>query len=104
MVQHAVPRVDWLTPAAENRLVPCGPVKMFGRCAAMKLKAPHTDFQLVYKLSRQTDTIHTLIEEARWLSFLYPAQADGPYRFDIPRPLRVRDRFVFRLKKRAVDA
>lgn len=88
--------VAWDDLLGKRGILPGGPARMFGRSVTIPIR--DSDWRLVIKLARSPEDAAALHREAVWADRLRPLAGRMPVRFDAPRPIRVRGRFVFRVR------
>jgi hypothetical protein len=71
-------------------------INFFGRSLVFRLKS--NNGIMVLKFARKHDTPEGLIQEASWMEKIRTLKKSFPFRFNIPKPLKIQGTYIFRLK------
>ena len=88
--------IAWADLLEKRGILPGGSPSVLGRSLTVPIR--DTDWRLVVKLARSPADAADLHREAVWACRLRVLAGAMPVRFDVPRPIRARERFVFRVR------
>ena len=87
--------LNWRQVLARCHISTDAPPTWLGR--SLVVSRPTQQDLLVIKLARIEDDPEVMCREACWMEHFHANNGDMPVRFDIPKPLRIADQYLFRL-------
>lgn len=100
-VRESIPGVTWRQICDETGLIAYPSPKLIGRSLVVEL--PREKELLVLKLARTRESAQSLHREPLWMEHLRARSFNFPFRFNVPKAIKIAGSYLFRLQDMPVE-